>query len=76
MNQSVERNGSIVKKYFLIRFLILLMYVAGIIYALIKKTDVSYIVAASGVVLGVILNIVNYKVNYKPIIEEQMKKNN
>jgi len=52
------------------------MYIAGIVYAFIKKTDVSYIVAASGVVLGVILNIVNYKVNYKPIIEEQMKKSN
>ena len=39
----------------------------------IKKTEFSYIVAASGVVLGVILNIINYKVNYKPIIEEQNK---
>ncbi|MFK4996810.1 hypothetical protein ACI2OX_02525 [Bacillus sp. N9] len=62
------------KKYFIIRILILFMYVACLWYGLKVRTNFGYTIVVVGVLIGLVLNYINYRVNYKPLLQQQ--KNN
>ncbi|MEK3889282.1 hypothetical protein [Bacillus sp. FSL K6-3431] len=61
------------KKYFIIRILILLFYVACLWYGLKMRSDAGYILAGGGVVLGLVLNYINYRVNFKGKFDQPQK---
>ncbi|MBS4178919.1 hypothetical protein [Lederbergia citrea] len=61
------------KKYFLIRILVVFLYIAVLWYGLKVQTNVGYIVIAVGMILGLIINYINYRVNFKGRLDQNKK---
>ncbi|MBS4224065.1 hypothetical protein [Lederbergia citrea] len=61
------------KKYFLIRILVVFLYIAVLWYGLKVQTNVGYIVIAVGMILGLVINYINYRVNFKGRMDQNKK---
>lgn len=61
------------KKYFIIRILVILLYIGVIWYGFTEQSPKGYIVISLGLVAGVIINYFNYRVNFKNRMEQQNK---
>jgi len=61
------------KKYFIIRILVVLLYIAVLWYGLRERTNTGYIVIAVGLVAGLVINYFNYRINLKDRLEQKNK---
>lgn len=61
------------KKYFLIRILVVLLYVGVLWYGLSVRNNTGYTVIIIGMIVGLVINYVNYRVNFKGKFEQQNK---
>lgn len=61
------------KKYFIIRILVVLLYIAVLWYGLSVRNNIGYAVIIIGMIAGLIINYLNYRVNFKGKFEQQNK---
>lgn len=59
----------------MIRFLVILLYIAVFWYGLSTRSNVGYIVMIVGVIVGLVINYFNYQINLKGKLN-QMQENN
>lgn len=59
----------------MIRFLVILLYIAVFWYGLSTRSNLGYIVMIVGVIVGLVINYFNYQINLKGKLN-QMQENN
>jgi len=62
------------KKYLVIRILVVFIYIAVLWYGLSRRTDLGYSVIIIGLLAGMIINYINYRVNFKGKFDQKNEK--